>query len=158
MRTLALWFRTAALVGAVAVLTAPKTHTWTNNRGDNSLSDNIAGESLHKWCLNNTSQKPESPIRSAHSHTKRSDPNIVERNDSQQTHPTERVEKSKEKKKANNPARIKPNRQKGHAAHRFASPDGDLSELAPTSSEEAHALMQKRFGNQKLDNATSHNK
>jgi len=69
MRTLATWFRTAALIGTVAVLTAPKTNLWMNEHLGNLLSDNIAYESLHRCCRYNTSLTPENPAPSASSYT-----------------------------------------------------------------------------------------
>ena len=69
MRTLALWFRTAALIGTVAVLTAPKTNMWMNEHLGNLLSDNIAYESLHRCCRCTASLTPENPAPSVSSYT-----------------------------------------------------------------------------------------
>ena len=69
MRTLASWFRTAALIGTVAVLTAPRTNMWTNEHIGNLLSDNIAYESLHRCCRYNASLTPENLLPSASTYT-----------------------------------------------------------------------------------------
>ena len=42
LRTRACWFRTAAMIGTVAVLTAPKSHMWTNEHISDLLRDNVA--------------------------------------------------------------------------------------------------------------------
>ena len=42
MKTLALWFRTAALIGTLAILAAPKTNMWINEHLEKLLSDNVA--------------------------------------------------------------------------------------------------------------------
>ena len=68
-RTIATWFRIAAIIGTAVVLMSPKGRSWMDESIQALLTDNVAKESLHRCCRYNATLLPENTMPSSSVYT-----------------------------------------------------------------------------------------